>query len=178
MKSLAHWLAVGAVFLVSVFSSARADNFNVWPVDPLVNVFRDAPVGNDKEAVADVARGETATFQIVARSSEPMTHLRCDVRPLASDGPVRRTIGLATVRFVGYVPVDKGCPNPAKDQLRKPPGDFPDPLLEQNEIDVKPNDAQPIWITIKVPITVKAGVYRGEAKLHAEVGRSPRTGSR
>ncbi len=171
MKLLAHCLAVGAALLVPVLSSARADNFNLWPVDPLVNVFRDAAVGTDKQAVADVARGETATFQIVARSSEPI-HLRCDVRPLASDGPVRRTIGLANVRFVGYVPVDKGCPNPAKDQLRKPPGDFPDPLLEQPEIDVKPNDAQPIWITVKVSINAKPGVYRGEAKVLAVVGRS------
>ncbi|MEO6434192.1 MAG: glycoside hydrolase domain-containing protein, partial [Tepidisphaeraceae bacterium] len=123
------------------------------------------------EAAADVARGEHATFQIVVRSTEPLTKLRCVVRTLSTDGASRRTIGGAVVRFVGYVPVDLPIPNPPSDQLRKPPADFPDPLLEQNEIDVKPNDAQPIWITIKVPLTAAAGSYRGEVKLLALIGR-------
>ena len=45
------------------------------------------------------------------------------------------------------------------DQLRKPPSDFPDILLEDKTIDVQAKVNQPIWITIAVPTTAKAGVY-------------------
>ncbi len=53
--------------------------FQAWTVDPLVKVFRDTPATSAAEAVADVARGEHATFQIVVRSTEAMTKLRCFV---------------------------------------------------------------------------------------------------
>jgi hypothetical protein len=168
-------MVLAAVLSFAPFSAAQSSELNVWPVDPLVNVFRDAAPGADKEAVADVARGETATFQLVARSAQPMTRLRCEIKPPASDGAIRRTISPARVRFVGYVPVDKGLPNPPHDQLRKPPGDFPDPLLELPQIDVKANDAQPIWITIKIPLNAEPGTYRGEARVRATFGRSDKS---
>jgi hypothetical protein len=170
-RMLCWWM----VLLLPSWAQAQGATFTVWPVDPLTNVFRDASAGPDKQAVADVARGETATFQIVVKSTDPMTRVRCEIKPPASDGAVRRTISPARVRYVGYVPVDKGVPNPPHDQLRKPPGDFPDPLLEVPQIDVKANDAQPIWITIKIPLTANPGTYRGEAKVRATVGRSEKS---
>ncbi len=145
---------------------------DVWTVDPLTKVFRDATPGEDREAVADVARGEHATFQLVVRSAEPITGLRCQVRPLTLDAVSRRALHGATVRFVGYVPVDLPIPHPPSDQLRKPPADYPDPLLEENEIGVKANDAQPIWITLKVPLNATPGTYGGEARVVVNIGRT------
>lgn len=155
----------------SVPARGADPKFEVWPVDPLTKVFRDAEAA-EGEALAEVARGEHATFQIVARSAEPAARLRCQIKPPAAVGPGQRSLGGARVRWVGYVPVDIGIPNPPGDQLRKPPADFPDPLLEVSEVDLKAGQAQPVWITLKVPLDAKPGLYVGEAKVYAAMGRS------
>lgn len=56
-----------------------------------------------------------------------------------------------------------------------PPALYPDPLLEAPEIDVKAGEAQPIWITLKVPLDAQPGTYRGEAKLLAALGRATKS---
>jgi hypothetical protein len=141
---------------------------SVWVVDPLVKVFRDAEPRDQHHASADAARGETATFQIVVRgpvnesAGDKPSIVRCEVSPLSAGGD---SIGPAQVRYVGYVPVDRSVGKPAHDRLRKPPADFPDPLLEQPEISVKSGDAQPIWITLKVPLDTAPGAYHGKARV-------------
>lgn len=148
--------------LLGLAPAADAGSLRAWGEDPLVKVFRDAAAPADRsEAVADVARGEYATFQIVARSPEPLSHLRCTVGRLAKDDGAM--LEGAAVRFVGYVPVDRPLKTPPKDRVRKPPADFPDPLLERPEVDVKGGDAQPIWVTLKVPLDSAPGTYRGQA---------------
>lgn len=170
-------LVASASALAAAAEDARQDGaagLQAWAVDPLVKVFRDDAPGELRESTADAARGEHATFQIVVRSAEAISKLRCQVKPLTHE-PTRRRLARAVVRFVGYVPVDLGTPSPAKDQLRKPPGDFPDPLLESTEIDVMPGQAQPVWISLNIPLDAKPGIYRGEAKLLGTVGRSSKS---
>ena len=143
----------------------------VWSVEPLIKVFRDAVPGKrDKpEAEADVARGEYASLQIVVRADVGIEGLRAEV------GPLTMRLGKATLeprapRFVGYVPVDRPTQTPSKDQLREPPADYPDPLLEVDQIDVGAGEAQPIWVTVPVPVDAKPGRYRGRLSVTAAVG--------
>jgi len=138
----------------------------VWSVDPLVKVFRDAtPTRADKfGADVEVARGEHASLQIVVRADGGVQALQASVRPLTTRRG-KATLQPRAPRFVGYVPVDRPTQAPAKDQLRKPPADYPDPLLEVEEIDVAPGDAQPIWITVPVPVDAEPGTYRGTLAL-------------
>ena len=152
-------------------SPPRADaaELTFWTVDPLVKVFRDAKPETATEAAADVARGEDATFQIVVRADEPIKNLRAEVGPLKLESDQKAVLGGATVRFVGYVPVDRPMQQPPKDQLRKPPADFPDPLLEQPSIDVPAGAAQPIWITLRVPADPRPGLYRGTVRIAGKV---------
>ncbi|MBN1420039.1 MAG: DUF4091 domain-containing protein [Planctomycetes bacterium] len=134
----------------------------VWLVDPLVKVFRDAtPPGVDQlpKYEAEVARGEVATFQIVVRSPKGMRLRRPQISPFRAMFPGGAELKADPPRFVRYVPVDRPIQTPPKDQLRKPPADFPDPLLEVEEIEVPANTTQPIWITVPVPRDAAPGIY-------------------
>lgn len=141
----------------------------VWPVDPLVKVFRDAAPVTSGTALAEVARGEHATLQLVVQSASAVEALRAEVGRLVSEADPQATLEGAQVRFVGYVPVDRPIQQPPADQLRKPPADFPDPLLEQETIDVAAGQAQPVWITLAVPAATEPGVYRGSVRLTGKV---------
>jgi hypothetical protein len=179
MRSRKALLAVIAI-VATICSSASAicgaeAGLTVWPVDPLVKVFRDTGPTATDEAIAEVARGEHATFQLVVRAAGPIEALRAEVAPLVSEANAHSTLRGAVVRFVGYVPVDRPIQQPPKDQLRKPPADFPDPLLEQATIDVPAGQSQPVWITLAVPAGAEAGVYRGEARLSGKVAGQERS---
>lgn len=153
--------AVAASLLVS---SALAEGMQVWPVDPLIKVFPDDSPGPSGQAIADVARGEHASLQVVVRADAAISDLSAALKPLTmKDGGAK--LEPRVPRFVGYVPVDRPTQKPSKDQLRKPPADFPDPLLELDSIDVKAGRAQPVWLTVKVPVDARPGTYRGRLEL-------------
>ncbi|NLE58442.1 MAG: hypothetical protein GX616_08780, partial [Planctomycetes bacterium] len=143
---------------------------DIWAVDPLVKVFRDAAPASSAEAFAEAACGEHATFQIVVRSEQPVTNLRASARPLALEPPVGVYRQPDKPRFVGYVPVDRPMQTPPKDQLRKPPAEYPDPLLEVDTIDLPAGQAQPIWITVPVPVQSATGTYRGSLTVTGRAG--------
>ena len=149
------------LWLTASFINTRAaENWQIWPVDPLVKVFRDAAPENTVVAQAEVARGEHASLQVVVRAGLPISKLSARISPLVLAGGSASLQPLAP-RFVGYVPVDRPTQKPSKDQLRKPPADYPDPLLESESLDVGASQAQPVWLTIPVPKEAMAGVYEG-----------------
>ncbi len=140
----------------------------IWSVDPLVKVFRDAAPSDHGELIAEVARGEHASLQVVVRSNAAIAGLRAAIVPLSLDGG-RSALEPRPPRFVGYVPVDRPIQTPPRDQLRKPPADFPDPLLETKTLDVKAGQAQPIWITVPIPPNAAPGTYRGQLTVTAKI---------
>lgn len=155
--------------LVSTAMAKEDRILKVWVVDPLVKVFRDSePMETDK-ALAEVARGEHATLQIVVRCAKPIQGLRAKAGPLALESNAKQVLESASVRFVGYVPVDRPIPRPPKDQLRRPPADFPDPLLEEKTIAVDENQVQPIWVTVAVPTNTQPGLYQGSVHISGRV---------
>ena len=154
---LSRIVGTGALFLLlSAFTAVgTSSEIRVWPVDPLIKIFPDTPPAVSEAAHAEVARGEHATFQIVVRSDSLIQGLRAETSKLT-----RRlapgTLTPQTPRFVGYVPVDRPTQKPSKDQLRPPPADYPDPLLETETLDVPAAKAQAIWITVRVPTNAPA----------------------
>lgn len=146
----------------------------IWPVDPLIKVFPDATPDSGAEALAEVARGEHASLQVVVRSDADLSGLRASVTPL------KRRIGSDRLlpcipRFVGYVPVDRPIQKPPKDQLRKPPAEYPDPLLEVFSVDVPAGRAQAVWITVPVPVDTSPGRYYGKLTVTAKIGENELT---
>ncbi|MBN1345161.1 MAG: DUF4091 domain-containing protein [Phycisphaerae bacterium] len=164
-------ITVLMLFLCAMATASSAQEpqmLEIWPVDPLVKVFRDATPDKAPELVAEVARGEHASLQIVVRSKSDVAKLTATLAPLTLQGG-NAVLQPRPPRFVGYVPVDRPTQTPSKDQLRKTPADYPDPLLEAKSIDVKAANAQPIWITVPIPQDAAPGLYRGQVNVTAQI---------
>lgn len=145
---------------------AEGEALSVWAVDPLVKVFQDAQPESGAGALAEVARGEHASLQVVVRSDTVLKGLKAHAGDFRKDGG-EAVLKPVSPRFVGYVPVDRPTQLPSKDQLRVPPADYPDPLLELPAIDVAPGQAQPIWITVAIPLDASPGRYQSSLELEA-----------
>jgi len=139
---------------------------DVWQVDPLVKVFRDAAPTDDLLQPIDLARGEQAVWQVAVRSPKDIGKVSIIVSDLKSG---RNTLKGLRVRTVGYVPVNQPMPDPPKDALRKPPCEFPDPLLETSSFELKANETQPVWIDVKIPADAKQGQYKADLKVMARI---------
>jgi len=166
-RSFPTLIAAFVVMVVAIAALAEPPKLDVWAVDPLVKVFRDARSIQPIDATAEVARGEVASVQVVVRCEKPLKGLKATIDPLTAEGGKGGPLAIGSVRFVGYVPVDRPTQTPSKDQLRKPPADYPDPLLEQAEIDVGAGQAQPLWLTIPVKVDAEPGLYRSTLKMTA-----------
>jgi len=129
----------------------------VWQVDSMVQVFenRVAPK-EDVPIVIDAARNETVSAQFAVRAAKDLDGLRCTVSPLVAG---RSRLARVQVRYVGFVPVRK---NSHARAIRKAPGRFPDPLLEDQKTDVPTGRTQPVWITIRVPKDAAPGDHKGK----------------
>lgn len=140
----------------------------VWTVDPLVNVLpEDTETSHQglSGSTAEVARGETATWQAVVRADAPLREVRATCGPLRPVGHGGKALARPRVRFVGYVPVVKPLQNAPKDRLRLDPPLYPDPLLEERSVSVRAFEAQPLWVTLPIPLETPPGEYRATLRL-------------
>ena len=170
---LALAMIAGALPFAATASAEEAPKLDVWAVDPLTKVFRDAEPAAEQEAIAEVARGEHASLQFVVRCDAAIDGLHAETSLLTREGRSDVALKPRRPRFVGYVPVDRPMQTPSKDQLRKPPADYPDPLLEVESIHVPAGQAQPIWITVRVPPDVPPGLYEGQLRVTGRTRGKP-----
>jgi len=147
----------------NVFAQKKVEKQIIFEyVDPLKKVFPETSYFPSEKANADVARGEHASFQFVLRSGLPMENVSITV-----EAPVNGNEKLDIIKtgFVGFVPVDRPTPRPGRDYLKSVSGYYPDPILENPVMDVKPTVTQPVWVTVKIPETAETGNYQGEVKI-------------
>ena len=145
----------------------------VWVTDALENVMRDAqpPEGAAQEVALEGARAEYESGQIVVRAEEPLRGLAASASALRSDAGALIPAEALRCRFVGYVPVETNTRGtPPEELVAEAPGQFPDPLLEDTQVDVPAGEAQPVWLTVRVPDDAPAGEYRGQVDLTWEGG--------
>ena len=128
-------------------------------VDPLQKVFKETAFFEPTEAVADVARGEHASFQFALRSIKTLKHVSISVTQLSKNTDLISKNTFAG--FVGYTRVGRPLPNPSKDHLSPVSGFFPDPILDTTVMDIRNFTTQPIWLTINIPVDFPAGDYSG-----------------
>lgn len=163
------WAIAGAGILCwACAGTAAAEALTVWPVDPLIKVFQDDAPGTPGEAAAEAARGEHVSLQVVVRAGQAISGLQATAEPLRREEG-SETLTPRAVRFVGYVHVDRPTQKPSKDQLRKPPAEYPDPLFEHASMDVPAGKAQPLWITVPAPKDAAPGIYRGVLRIEGTV---------
>ncbi len=145
--------------LAKLAAGEKGTGIQVWAADPLIKIFRDAKPGETlEEAVAEVARGEHATLQVIARSDAAIEGVTASLGPFRLErGWTKLAADQAQVRFVQDVQVAKPTPQVSSLQLREPPAAYPDYLDTGAPVAVKPGEAQAVWVTL--PIALEATVF-------------------
>jgi len=137
-------------------------------VDPLKKVLKEESYFPEMAANADVARGEHASFQFVVRSLRSIKQLKVTI-----EAPKSGTNVLKDVKpgFISYIKVSRATINPSVDKIYSPSGYYPDAILpsEENTMDVRFAETQPIWITVKIPAETAAGLYSGKITISGTV---------
>ncbi len=152
---------------------------SVWPVNPVVKVFReDLPPAEAPPAAVSCARNEKEPLQLAVRSARAVPEVKVAVDP--PKNAAGRAIEGVEVCVVGFVPVDHpsnyfSSKSPA--WHRKVPsgrggcdgwaGWWPDPLLPQSAFELKPRATQAVWITFSVPKDAAPGEYAGKVRFTA-----------
>ncbi len=137
-------------------------------VDPLVKVLAEASYFKPAKAVSEVVRGENATLQFVVRPRNQITGLHVDVSP-ALNGV--NALPPAKTGFVGYVKVGRSIWDYSRDRIVSPSGYYPDPILEEESIDVDFGNTQAIWISIPIPADAVPGNYEGKLTISGKSGK-------
>ena len=152
------------------------DMISFEAVDPLQKIFKETAFFDAIEPVADVARGEHASFQFVVRSTRTIRHLSAVVVQLSRNQDL---LGKNTfVGFVGYTRVGRPLPNPPRDRLTPLSGFYPDPIFDTASVDLSHFTTQPIWLTVRIPLEIPAGDYNGMLSIKGSVDGQPFTMNR
>lgn len=173
----------GLTALFNCSCERAADGISVYQVDPLKKVLKEQSYFEDSDDTLAVAKGETASFQLVFRSIYPVEDLEIEAEPLSlhdsgsnshfsSSGRGEVSIPASMTAFVGYVHVpDKFLAgNPSDQQIKTVSGYYPDPLWEKESMDVPSMSNQPVWINYSIPRDAGAGVYGAKIWLKGKAG--------
>lgn len=138
-------------------------------VDPLDKILPEKSVFMPAVAEADVVRGEHATFQFAIRTTRDLNHVNVRLSSLTNDsiGVALSLEGVET-SFVGHVHVGRAQIEPGNDLIQSPSDFYPDPLYDDEEIDIKANTTVASWVSVPVALDCVPGKYTGEIVLEAE----------
>ncbi len=148
---------------------AFENSFQFEYVDPLEKVLAETTYFPEKEALSEVVKGESATLQFVVRSAESIRELRVQVSMASKDG---KNLPEPKTGFVGYVKVGRTVWDYSRDRIVSASGYYPDPILEQESVDVRFGNTQPIWVSIPIPIDVEPGLYKGTVTITGLNGKT------
>lgn len=162
------------VFLMLGPGTISAQVFKLNAVSDLKRIFEDGyslPELSDTLKIFGI-RGEVISGQFVIQTKKNITGTTVSVGPLA-DMKSGNIFPEKNVKwnFVGSVPLTVNTPNqPAAALVRLAPALFPDYLMEEREISVKPKTVQSVWITFNVPENTDAAIYTGEITVKSRQG--------
>lgn len=162
-------LLMGVLTLQSCNTSKQGEgDIRFTYVDPLEKVIAEASYFPEIEAVSEVVRGENATLQFIVRSPYQIRDLKVNITQAACDG---KELPPAKTGFVGYVKVGRSIWEYSRDRIVSASGYYPDPILEQESINVDFGNTQPIWVSIPIPKDAGAGLYKGRITVSGISGR-------
>lgn len=136
-------------------------------VDPLIKIFPETNIFPVSEAIADVARGEYATFQFVLKSSSALTEVSAQIEQVGGTSSLINNKN-TNYGFVDYLWVGKTIGNSPPDKLISSSGFFPDPIIDTPQINLRPDFNQPVWISIFIPKGCPQGVYTGKLTIKGQ----------
>jgi hypothetical protein len=165
-KAIVTVIAAVLVLFAGCKSGRFEDYVTFVSVDPLEKVFRESSYFVPSGSSAEAGIGEYATFQFALRSSVPLKKVKIKVSE-PQNGKFK--LPIERKGLVKYVHVSRAIPNPSNDRLTPISGYYPDPITDLDQFDLKPDETQPIWITVKVPAGTSPGDYAGHVKVIARV---------
>jgi len=143
---------------------ASSEACDLWWAESPYKISRRCPVPERRRPVEiSAAKGEYEPFQLVIAPKRDLRHLAVKASDLVSaeGGKIpAAAVKICRVEYVRIVhPTDRiGCA-----------GDWPDPLppCEEPFDIVAARGNQPLWITVRVPRGVAAGLYKGAIRLES-----------
>ena len=125
-----------------------------WLTTSLVRNYPSSPAAKAEGLRLHGARGEQLSFQIAFRTEGDVREVTAAVEePDAADVQVRR---------VGYVTLphhNTDTPPEELDGFGRVPGLVPDPLFPETTIKAGPYETNAFWVTVRVPLDAKPGLY-------------------
>ena len=153
----------------------KNSSYTAWLEGNTRKVFKDDEVivsEPDNTIRISAAKGEKESFQIVITPKRKIGGLRLSIGDLKMRGKSDIAISGANVKYnpVGYVyicyptcmPLGGGIIGKGK------VGDWPDPLLEEDTVNIEEIRNYPIWVTVNVPENAQAGTYEGSIQIAAD----------
>jgi len=167
-------ILLGASFCLAQMGLAASAS-GLWPTDCLTKVMRSATPPKEGPSSLQLAgaRREIVSGQVVFRAGKDVAGAEFAVTDLCHR-PSGAAIPAAAVKlqWVRYIDVKRNTGGiPADELVAKAPVSIPDPYWEDTAIPIKANQAQPIWIEIRIPPKAKPGDYTG--KLMVRDGTEP-----
>lgn len=138
-----------------------------YQLDPLQKVFQEDRVFIENDVVAEVARGETASFQFVLTTNVDVMNCTVTAEPL-SDGV--NTLDPALKAFVDYVLAGKHLTPVSKDALLPASDYYPDCLKEVDSRDIEAHYNQPVYVEYDIPSELPAGEYTASVIISGMAG--------
>lgn len=171
-------LLSAAVILGSLCGCRDIENSVILvQTDPLKKILKEQTYFEDSPDTLALAKGETASFQLVFRCPYAVKDLQIHAEPLKPENPSAQESGSQEIEaglkaFVGYVHVpDKFLSGiPSNVRIKTISGYYPDPLWEIDMIDVQPMSNQPVWVNFNIPKDVSAGNFSSEITLTGKIG--------
>jgi len=150
------------------------DKVVLWASNPLAKIFQDSPIPkkvNSKGVFIEALRNEYEPAQFCITSSNYQGPVRIKVNPLVHRSG-KYKISNINARFVGYIPTPDLVPGSKKFPFADSPDAYPDPLILDEEVILKPHQTQPVWITVKVPKDALPGKYKGNIEVITTTGNA------
>jgi hypothetical protein len=146
--------------------NGEISSLKIVQVDPLEKILKTQQLFTSSTDTAAVAKGEYASFQFAVRSIYPVLDLKINVGDMVC-GSNRIPPGFKA--FTGYIYIGNNYHrNPASDKIISASGEYPDPLLEIESVDVI-NTTQPVYISYSVPRSAQPGVYTADIVFTGEM---------
>ena len=144
-------------------------SFNVGVATPVERIRRNEPpaLGPSSSAELSLAKGEAEGLQLVLMNvMRPCEGVRVSVGPLKDSAGRALPAGSVTCNPVGYVRTTEPKYSVPRTGL------WADPLLAPGPVSLAVGKVQPIWLSVRCPRDVAAGVYRGAVTLDAGGGET------
>jgi hypothetical protein len=157
--------------MTAIDGGAAAQKADLWGVDPLTKVMRDAaPPADQGTARLEGARGEVVSGQLAFRPAADAKVVSAAVTDL-KNGTQTIPAACITLQWERYIDITRNTDGvPADELVAKVPASIPDPYWETAAIDAAAGMTQPLWIEVDVPHTAPAGEYSGTLTLSWDSG--------